>query len=300
MNHIIYHDHCNDGFAAAIIARLSLGTHSCMMYPASYGKSWTDYIPTSQPEDEIYILDFSFQPQEILEMCSSHKQVTWLDHHKTAIDAWYDAELAQPDNLAFDLNMKHSGAMLTWLWFNRKIDPNVTVEEAPIGVKMIDDRDRWVFAIPQTKAFHAGLNLIPKDWFDSDAIFSWENALEFYTSAEYVWQDGAVILSYQEKLYAELATNARKVTINGYEGLACNAPGQFASDIGHILAKRSGTFGLVWQVDGMGNYKFSIRSEGDFDVSKLAGYFGGGGHKNAAGFSIGDGNKNAWGFIEGF
>ena len=34
-----------------------------------------------------------------------------------------------------------------------------------------------------------------------------------------------------------------------------------------------------------GNYKFSLRSKGDIDVSKIALRYGGGGHKNAAGFS---------------
>jgi len=37
------------------------------------------------------------------------------------------------------------------------------------------------------------------------------------------------------------------------------------------------------ELDG-GKYKFSLRSKGDFDVSKIALRYGGGGHKNAAGF----------------
>jgi len=34
-----------------------------------------------------------------------------------------------------------------------------------------------------------------------------------------------------------------------------------------------------------GNYKFSLRSKGEFDVSKIALKYGGGGHQNAAGFT---------------
>jgi phosphoesterase RecJ-like protein len=34
-----------------------------------------------------------------------------------------------------------------------------------------------------------------------------------------------------------------------------------------------------------GEYKVSLRANGDTDVSKVAGFFGGGGHKKAAGFS---------------
>jgi phosphoesterase RecJ-like protein len=35
-----------------------------------------------------------------------------------------------------------------------------------------------------------------------------------------------------------------------------------------------------------GSYRISVRSKGDVDVNRVAGVFGGGGHKNAAGFSL--------------
>ncbi len=37
---------------------------------------------------------------------------------------------------------------------------------------------------------------------------------------------------------------------------------------------------------GQKEYKISLRSKGDMDVSLIANKFGGGGHKNAAGFEI--------------
>ncbi len=44
---------------------------------------------------------------------------------------------------------------------------------------------------------------------------------------------------------------------------------------------------LASDVSGSGEYKFSLRSNHTVDVSKIAGYFGGGGHVRAAGFTGG-------------
>lgn len=71
----------------------------------------------------------------------------------------------------------------------------------------------------------------------------------------------------------------------GWQGMAANAPSFLASDLGHELANKSGTFGLVWSMAGDGQVHCSLRSNGQYDVSAIAKAFGGGGHRNAAGFS---------------
>jgi len=52
------------------------------------------------------------------------------------------------------------------------------------------------------------------------------------------------------------------------------------------LAKESGTFGATYYQDSNMQIHFSLRSIGDYDVSKIAKQFGGGGHRNAAGYVI--------------
>ena len=66
-------------------------------------------------------------------------------------------------------------------------------------------------------------------------------------------------------------------------GLACNSQ-LHQSELGHELANKSGTFGLVWYVAQDNTVKCSLRSNGDYDVEAIAKTFGGGGHLNAAGF----------------
>ena len=66
--------------------------------------------------------------------------------------------------------------------------------------------------------------------------------------------------------------------------MACNASSKYASDLGHLLANESGTFGCVYWFNGE-NWIYSLRSNGDFDVSEIALKYGGGGHCNAASFT---------------
>ncbi len=60
----------------------------------------------------------------------------------------------------------------------------------------------------------------------------------------------------------------------------------FHSDVGNILAEKSGTYGAFWQQLPNHEVKWSLRSKGDYDVSVIASKFGGGGHKNAASFTL--------------
>ena len=60
------------------------------------------------------------------------------------------------------------------------------------------------------------------------------------------------------------------------------------AEIGHELAERASfghQCGAVYRITGQ-RVDISVYSIGEFDVSALAGGYGGGGHRNAAGFSV--------------
>lgn len=282
MNHIIYHDHCTDGFGAAYIAAKALEKRGELfrLIPASYGKDWGDlFRPVSHQEDTVYVVDFSFLPVDMVEMCRLHKQVVWLDHHKTAIDAWHGYigtteryEQDAPENLIRVLDLNRSGTGITWDYFH----PN---EQRPAWVYCVEDRDLWRFHFPEAKPFHAGVALYDK------TIKHWDHITENFSN---IVEEGNTALRVQEQHVKSLVKRAGPVTICGREGLYVNCPGQFASDVGHELCKLSGTFGATWEQYGNGDVKWSLRSEGGYDVSTMAQSFGGGGHKNAAGFTLKD------------
>lgn len=44
-------------------------------------------METIKPNEQIYIVDFSISSEEMRELLKITKDITWIDHHKTAIEA---------------------------------------------------------------------------------------------------------------------------------------------------------------------------------------------------------------------
>jgi nanoRNase/pAp phosphatase (c-di-AMP/oligoRNAs hydrolase) len=86
-------------------------------------------------------------------------------------------------------------------------------------------------------------------------------------------------------LVKSVAKSAYHVEFMGYTVLAVNS-NSLISDVGGYLAEIHPPFAIVWSEHGT-HRRYSLRSRGQVDVSKLASKFNhGGGHPNAAGFSL--------------
>jgi len=287
---VIYHAHCTDGFGAAFCAWLKFGDEAEYL-PMQYGEAKLhEALPFTPLNREVYILDFSFERQIMEFIFKDAKRVVWLDHHKTAFEMWCTTEREKhvelhplPNDHIIVLDNSKSGAMLAWEYFN----PG---EEAPLFIKLIDDRDRWQFLESGSKAFHTAMTM-RKPW----SFESWKHEFVgpqgyFYDIRELLSQ-GELLLKYQEQQVQSLAKYARKCFIMipnlgyGVTGFAVNTSVHM-SEVGHALANKSESFGMIWYLGENGEAKVSLRSNGDYDVSLIAKRFGGGGHKNAAGFSV--------------
>lgn len=295
-NFVFYHAHCHDGFGAAYAAWAKFGDEAEYL-PVQYGQCETinDVInmPKNAPGDEaaFYILDFSFPAAVMYELFERARHVTWLDHHKTAFEMMDRSpdlvyRVHDPEqNIILDNNK--SGAMLAWEFFH----PG---KELPTLVQMIDDRDRWQFKLPKSKALHAGLSQMPYD-FKSWHMLTPLGTSDWGRNVYDVVTRGDMILSVYEQQVKASVDKGRPCTIildeaptprPTAQGLAVNTP-QHISEVGHQLANKSGTYGLIWWYDGDTKQAVcSLRSNGDYDVSAIARLFGGGGHKNAAGFKV--------------
>ena len=159
---VIYHGNgCADGFGAAFAAWLRFGDEAEYL-PMEYGATYNfdlsgvvvNHVGYEINEREVFILDFSF-PREVMDDIFVHaKRVVWLDHHKTAFEMMdrtpgelyrvHDAEQC------IILDNNKSGALLAWEYFH----PGT---EVPKLIQHIDDRDRWVFALPGSKELHAAI-----------------------------------------------------------------------------------------------------------------------------------------------
>ena len=180
-----------------------------------------------------------------------------------------------------------SGAMLAWRFFH----PGTKV---PMLIQHIDDRDRWQFKLDGTKELHAALRSHEPWTFEQWEAHFLVGNIRFGELKD----EGKAILRAHNQNVQSVLKQARPCAIrwfdgevdghpavNVFNGLAANAPAFLASDLGHELANKSGTFGLVWSMASDGQTHCSLRSNGDYDVSTIAKAFGGGGHRNAAGFS---------------
>lgn len=293
---VIYHADCADGFGAAFAAWTMLGDEAEYV-PMKYGEEFC----LDPRQRDVYILDFSFKRDTMDFIFEFADYVAWLDHHKTAFEMWLDDKhdftaekylteedrsyAVYGDNKLIVLNNWKSGAVLAWEYFHSGGD-------VPMLIQHIDDRDRWQFKLEGTKEFMAALfSLQPWDF------RQWRDFLIHpEMKRQRLITEGAAILRDHVRQVQTITKNATKCYFeNPYggdnnwmyaAGLAVNCPPFLASDVGHELATKSGTFGLCWHMDAQGVVKCSLRSNGEYDVSDIAKSYGGGGHKNAAGFSL--------------
>ena len=269
VNLVIYHANCVDGFASAWAAHKFLRS-STIYLPCAYGD--IPIIPKAiDKRSIIYIVDFSFSRQVIKVFADLANQVVILDHHKTAQEVLESWE-TKPDNVTIVFDVERSGAGITWDYFHD------TRNQRPEFIDYIEDRDLWRFFLPSSKEVNAYISFMPKTFEAYDDFL--------YTDIEDMVEIGAILLRQHQKICEEIILDAREVTINGKIGLACNCTPQFSSEVGNLLAQKSGTYGATYHSTRDGSVKWSLRSEKDYDVSAIAKQFGGGGHKNAAGFSL--------------
>src|SRR5437764_10835768 len=88
---VLHHRGCVDGFVSAWVARRAF------MEDSKYPGGWVEdalYVPCGYQEEpparelykdrDVFILDFSFSKDVLLEMCRHAKSLVLLDHHGTA------------------------------------------------------------------------------------------------------------------------------------------------------------------------------------------------------------------------
>lgn len=273
----IYHGNCDDGFGAAWAVRKALGD-SVEFYAGQYQRQ-----PPDVTGRDVLMVDFSYKRPVIDEMLKSARSILILDHHKTAQEdladlftppsyaAWQTiaADEHSPRRIAALFDMNRSGAGLAWDYFHGT--------ERPPFINYIEDRDLWRKSLPHGDEFTIALRSYPQDF------YVWDN-LE--PNISNLIEEGHAIQRYYRCRVEELKNSAYMAVLGGDHCWIANAPYFAASEVAGELADRALSFGACYFELSDGRYAYSLRSRTDFDVSKTALKFGGGGHKNAAGFSV--------------
>lgn len=288
---VIYHDNCADGFGAAWAAYKKFGTDGAEYLPMNYNDPRVSIIngvfnfPVEVAGRDVYILDFSFPPEvmyALFNACLEACTTMWVrDHHKTHFEqCGLDPERLHAnsaDSCDTILDPNKSGCVLAWELFHGGAP-------VPHMLQLIQDRDLWKWKLEGTRNFATALRSEPMTFEGFDLVND---------DPDGVIKAGAAMNRLFDQQLADIVKRPVSVVLRGptlnsesVVGLSVNCTPQFASEGGHKLAEKSGTFGMTWAAGEAGVVFVSLRSIGDYDVSAIAKLYGGGGHRNAAGFKV--------------
>lgn len=258
---VFYHGDCPDGFAAAFAAWKALGG-SAEYIPVQHHE--IGGVPEGIDGKHIFVLDFSWPRDALLAMAARAKTIQVLDHHDTAKEDLRGLEFAS-------FRADKSGCTMAWERFH----PNNPVPKAFL---FIQGRDIWNFDLEGTEEFCLALDSEPRTFKNWDAVMGLD--------ADILVQRGRAMKTMFDSMVADACSKAVGISFFGHEGLMVNASERLASSCGDVLAKRCGTFGLIWRSQDLSSVRISLRSCGDFDVSKIAALTGGGGNRKASGMRM--------------
>lgn len=249
-----------------------------------------------EPNEAVWIVDFSLQnPGDWERLLSITKNVTWIDHHISAIKKSENGPAKDLPGIREE--GKDAACVLTYQytkWLNDKERPkDISLKELkhkyvpPLALQLISDHDAWVFDYGEKTAyFHSGISLhdiSPLSGF-------WWKACIMTESARFVddvCAHGEIICSFKEKFYAGLRKRIGfETSIDGHSAFAMNTFGGsegfgFPNGWrGELPDEYDVLISFSW--DGK-KYTVGLYSK-RVDVSKLADARGGGGHPGAAGF----------------
>lgn len=269
----IFHHNDPDGYCAAAVA-VRAGKDGRMIE--------SDYrmeIPVDDIEDdeEVIIVDFSFEPDVMKKVLAKTDNVIWIDHHATA-EAYEDEYGRALDGLRNFEAKSEAGCELAWRYF-------FPDKPMPKAVRLIGDYDKWAHNYPASKPFLEGIKM--QRYVDCPGAMGWKSLLEGGAEADEecdkIIEDGKTAIRYRDQ-YCETACEdyGYETDFGGLKCFAANLFGFGSQTFGDRMEQYDACIAYV--CDGT-QYTVSLYSDNDkIDVSTVCKDNGGGGHKGAAGF----------------
>jgi len=267
-----HHNDADGRCAAAIVARFKGGMAKDFIE--------MDYktpvnLTMVGPGETVYIVDFSFKPDDWCALKERTQDVVWIDHHKTCKNYPYASENI-PGVRDFT-DMGPAACALTWDYLAH--DTHV-----PRGVCLIGDYDSWRMAMaPDSTLFRVGVELEDQSvtslfW---PALFDEANGWE---RASDVIEAGRVCIRYRDRYCSDMCKAfGFETEIAGVEAYACNLFRFGSQQFGERMKRYEVC--IAFAFDGT-TFTCSVYSERpEVDCAAICQRFGGGGHKGAAGFT---------------
>ena len=241
--------------------------------------------------EEVILLDFSFDDELMLDLIKKHNKkeisFTWIDHHKNKVK--HITELCKNNSLEMPFGKRditRSACENAWDFY-------FPVERIPNLILNVGIYDTWRhFGTDKEKEifiYEYGLRGVVNDL--NTAVEQLDKYLRL--SGVYdmkILKEGKIIYNYLVNQAKRIYKNKFELTFNildkEYKFYAINADHFDPSHFG-IRYDNEDIDGFVsFYYNGNNDeYRFSLRSQ-KVDVSEIARYFGGNGHKGAAGFGL--------------
>lgn len=289
--HVIYHAD-NDGLGAAFaVWRKYHHDNPMLFYRAQYGEEekMMHLLNLFEPNDLLFIVDFSFK-RPVCDKFAAKVETVVIDHHVTGLHELEGAPYLYYSN-------DYAGCTLAWKYFFED-------EKIPLLLQYIEDRDLWRFKLSHSKAINKYLELMltPEEGDNVIDLFQWMRGRMIGTE---LYQHNKLqrAVDVGSLLYKEMMQQVEKVvdlaavsgSFLGYSGVpVANCP-LHVSEVGNQLLKRypEAPFAAVYFDTSDRKTVYSLRSNGEVDVSEIAKSMGGGGHRAAAGFRVSQ-TKRDW------
>lgn len=239
---------------------------------------------TIKPNEQIYIVDYSISPDEMRELLKITLDVTWIDHHKTAIEKYegfeYPIRGVRYDGIA--------GCMLTYCYLHHMTDQGLgeikpfdisMTKDAPTFTKLIADWDVWKFDYgDDTRNFIVAFNAYD---FSPTDVKNWGR---LYMDGETIQliDEGVVMKQYRDgwaKSYLE-----RFGFEVEFEGLKCFAVNLGNCNSEYFKSLPEGKYDAFMPFAFNGEKWTVSMYSTTHDISGICKKYGGGGHAKAAGF----------------
>ena len=255
-------------------------------------------MDTIKPNERVYIVDYSISPDEMRKLLQITEDVTWIDHHKTAIEK-YDGFDYGIRGLRYD---GIAACMLTYCYLNHMtycgigiINPfNISMTKyAPAFTKLIADWDVWKFDYGEsTRKFITAFDCYDfrpdsKEWerffVDGKAIGPVVGWLYNGEGEDEMTVEGAAMIKYRDgwaKSYLE-----RFGFETEFEGLKCFAVNLGNCNSEYFKSLPEGKYDAFMPFAFNGEKWTVSMYSTTHDISDICKKHGGGGHAKAAGFT---------------
>lgn len=225
--------------------------------------------------EQIVICDIAL-PVDLMFELNEKCDLTWIDHHISVMKE-YDEKLGGRKPIKGLRRVGTAAVELTWEYFY----PNKPVPE---GVKLLALNDMYDLRNEKVRPFEYGMQSLGVNKPDDEV---WRDIFSGALDVDAVVEKGDAILAWVKMRNFRLSRSiAFEAEYKGLKGICANMPQGYSEFFDSLPGVENYDFMVNFYMDKSGMWKMTFYTgKDDVDVSKIAGDFGGGGHRAAAGAS---------------